>query len=482
MKAPPPCFEHSATSVADIIDRIKSIGVDKAVLKVLPKNANDKNQAYILRNYTPLHAIFALTVTERGASTSKDCPKPGNNIPEAVFDEFHWVDSNGTLVKAKNVKVIVYTQYPEARLSGFLTVENTMPHSLSSTFTKANPKAKRLIVLGRTPGGGCVALMYLDLSEDLLREISVLPGLEGSRACKLLTIPQGYSEKLFSQLKNDVINQPHRGCRLGVQGNTLAFTGTQVCGYTLEHALGIIPNAGINGDLYGIELKAHTMPKVTLFTTEPDFGQYSENFEKFMTTYGYESTSGEWRVTGLHRADAPCAKTKLTLQVREYHAVDPEDAKSDWVRDEQGERKSYPYDPGTPLTGKMNAVEVVLVDDTGGVAAGWSLGRLMNNWGAKHNEVVYISADKTKSQSAEDIRLGFKYQVNFLPTVIWCRETSAERLLNAICAGTIFLDPGPKFVADKRSKNKRRCQWRVNNINKAAHVLYEHVALRDLNA
>jgi hypothetical protein len=483
MFSPPSDFEINADSLSQIYQQLEKLGADKAVLKVLPKNANDKNQVYFASSFSSLYNNFDLSLAERGASTSltKDHSVPGNLIPEAVFNTFSWMKRDGAQIKARNVKVIVYTQYPEARLSGFITVENTMPQSLSVTYTKAHPNSRRLLVLARLPCGACVGIVYLDFPDSLAAEVAALPGLEGSRVCKVLNIDQGSGEKLFRQL-TDIVNRPMKGCRLDAFGNTLPFTGTQVCGYTLEHALGIIPNSGKDGDLYGIELKTHTQVKVTLFTPEPDFGLYTESFETFMRQYGYEAAGGEWRVTGIHRAGVRCAKSGLTLQVREFRVADPGNPKTDWIRDEKGHRKPFPYDPSTSLTSKLGAVEVVLEDDKGNVAAGWSLERLMNNWGVKHNQVVYVSASKNDNPDADEVKQGYDYVVTFAPRVIWCRETSAERLLNAICSGVIYLDPAPKFVPADPSKNKRRAQWRVNDITEAIKILYEHTESRDLNA
>lgn len=486
MFSPPSDFEHSASTLSEIENTLRAHGADRAVLKMLPKNANDKNQVYWANSFSSLYNNFDLTLSERGASTSltKDRSTPGTCIPEAVFNDFSWVKRSGVRVKAKNVKVIVYTQYPEARLSGFLTVENTMPQSLAIEFTKKNPKSNRLLVLARLPGGSCLAFVYLGVENDLEAEVRNLPGLEGSKVCKLLNLNLGLSEKLFTQLAK-VVSGPLKGCRLDRYGNTLPFSGTQVCGYTLEHALGIVPNSDKDGDLYGIELKTHTQVKVTLFTPEPDFGLYVEGFEKFMRKYGYENDgedgAKEWRLTGVHKAGKRSAKSGLTLQVREYHVAGLENSKSDWVREPDGSRTPFPYDSATSLTSKLNAVEVVLVDDHGFIAAGWSLERLMNNWGVKHNEVVYLSASKFENDNEEEFNAGFEYKVSFAPKVHWCRDTSAERLLDAIDKGVIFLDPAPKFVPNDPSKNKRRAQWRVNDISTAVKVLYERTEWRNLN-
>ena len=475
-------FEHINGSLTTVRETLQKLGADLAVLKVLPKNANDKNQVRFASSFTSLCNTFDLTLAERGASTShKSAATPGRHIPEAVFSSFEWLKADGSRVRAKNVKVIVYTQYPEARLSGFLTVENTMPHSLSVAFTKANPDRKRVLVLGRLPGGACLAMVWIDPAEGFLAEINALAGLEGSRVCKLLDIAQNYSEMLLSQLAG-IVAQPHKGCRLDKYRQTLPFTGTQVCGYTLEHALGIIPNSGKEGDLYGIELKTHTQPKTTLFTPEPDFGLYAENFENFMRTYGYETDGGkEIRVTGIHRANVRCSKSGLTLRVQEYHVANPSDSKSDWLRDDRGNRVPFPYDASTSLTSKMDAVEVVLVDDSGHIAAGWSFERLMNNWGAKHNKAVYLSAKKQKNPVEQEFAEGYEFQVTYASRVIFCEGSSAERMFKAIADGVIYLDPAPKFVPSDVSESKRRAQWRVNDITTAVGHLYESVRICDLS-
>lgn len=461
-------FEHAASTVAEIAGMLSAHGVEVALLKVLPKNANDKNQIYIASDFGVLYDLFDMTLAERGesASETKSRSESGTRIPEAVFNSFAWIRRDRTLVRGKRVKAIIYPQYPEARLSGLQTIENSMPQSLSVGYTKENPDARRLLVLGRLPGGKCVGAVYIDITPGLEQEIAALPGFERARACKRLLIDQGNSSKLEARLAS-VLGRSVRGCRLDAFGRSLPFSGTQVCGYTLEHQLGIIPNSGMDGDLYGIELKTHTQVKVTLFTPEPDGGHYVRDFAGFMNKYGYRDDDGDLRLTGIHRASIECAKSKLTLRVLEHRVVD-------------GKVIDFAYDPSTPLTGKLDAVDVALIDQENEIAASWSLERLMNCWGAKHNEVVYIRAAKVANSNLDEVALGHEHVVSFDPHVMWCRNTSAERLLSAINDGTIFLDPAPKLHATDPSKNKRRAQWRVNDITKAAKVLYSEVEFKTI--
>jgi hypothetical protein len=104
----------------------------------------------------------------------------------------------------------------------------------------------------------------------------------------------------------------------------------------------------------------------------------------------------------------------------------------------------------------------------------------MNNWGAKHNKVVYLAATKQRNPNAVEFDNGFKIEVTFDPRVTFCKGSPAEKLFRAIDEGLIFLDPAPKFVPSRPSENHRRAQWRVNHINQAVHRLYESVRLVDL--
>ncbi len=462
-------FEHNIQAVYELKALLSSIGADVAFLKVLPKNANDKNQIYVASDFGVIFDLFDVTLSERGESTSetKDRSAPGKRIPEAVFNDFVWLKRDRSELKARRLKAIIYTQYPEARLSGLQAIDGSMPPSLSVNFTKLYPDVKRLLVLARLPRGKCVGFVCVDLTKDFEAELKKLPGFERAPACKRLVIEQNRSADLEARLAM-VVGQQLRGCRLDAFGQTLPFSGTQVCGYTLEHALGIVPNSNKDGDLFGIELKTHTKPKVTLFTPEPDGGMYAEDFSRFMKTYGYKDANDDYRVTGLHRANEICSKSGLTLQVRECRL------------DANGELCTYPYNPATPLTPKLDSIDVALLDHDGKVAASWSLERLMNCWGAKHNEVVYLTASKTTNPNTIEHGQGYEHIIMFGEKVMWCRDTTAERLLNAINDGVIYLDPAPKLHATDPGKNKRRAQWRVNDISKAAHTLYDHVEFRQI--
>jgi hypothetical protein len=202
MSTLPSEFEHNTASLDKLKSTLGGLGADMAIFKALPKNANDKNQIYFSSSFSSLYNHFDLTIADRGSSHSETKARsdPKNRITDAVFNSFEWVKRDNSKVRAKNVKIIVYPQYPEARLSGFQTIENSMPASLSIAYTKANPVVDRILVLGRIKGGACVALVILDPSDSLKLEIASLPGLEGSKVCKLLRISEDKTKKLQSKL------------------------------------------------------------------------------------------------------------------------------------------------------------------------------------------------------------------------------------------------------------------------------------------
>lgn len=443
-----------------------------ALIKNLSKNNNDKNQIYFHHDTSILNSVFDLTFEEREGSKSitKRSSQKGKNIASAIFNDFNWVDTSGKLHKAKKCKGITYHQYPEMRLSGFQTVNNEMPRALTVDYTKQDNALPRYLIIGATIKGQAVAMLLTNPDEEFVQAFHKLDNFQGSNICKYLPVQEEISntKKLEALLKERVVGQSLKGCRLDKNGNTLPFTSTQVHGYTLEHALDIIPNADHDGDIFGIELKCFTAKKLSLITTEANGGLYHESFNDFMVTYGY--LKGEdYRFTGIHRANQRNEKSGLTLKI----TCEPVSKKNPIP-----ELKDYT--PEIAFSKQMNQMQVVLVDDHGNHAACWSIERLMNRWGAKHNEVVYIPASVVENDIPLEIADGFLKRVVFGTEVIWCFRSTVENLINAIHQGIIFLDPAPKYNPNDAKKNKRRTQWRLNNIYDAVYVLYERAELRDI--
>lgn len=445
-------FDHTPQSLDELGSLLSSHGVSEALIKPLSKNHNDKNQIYSGSDFAPLYPMFDLEFSMRGASSSgkKSGKSAGKQIPEAVFRNFFWVGTNGQEIRAPGVRMIIYAQYPETRLSGFRTVDNTIPKTLSVEFTKANADAVRCLVLGRRGDGEAVAFMIAEPSGGFSNGVEELPKAPGSRIWKHFRLRTTAPERLLGMLARTTgVRLPGR--RLDAAGLTLPFNGTQVCGYTLEHALGIIPNSDKNGDFEGIELKTHTQSKVTLFTPEPDMGLYAASFPEFMMTYGYQDGSGHYRLTGVHRAGVRNSKSGLILKIVNHKRGDSLAASAD------------------------QDVHIGLFDGEDRLAAGWSLERILNCWNSKHNEAVYVPATKNPCDDAGLRAAGHNFMVEFSDQIMWCRQTSAEQLFEALYAGMLFLDPAPKYCPENAKLNKRRSQWRVNDIAEATRALYGDV-------
>ncbi|MCW3784226.1 MvaI/BcnI family restriction endonuclease [Defluviimonas salinarum] len=450
-------FEYNFHSLSELAALLGANEATEALIKPLSKNHNDKNQVYSGSDFRPLYPMFDMTFSLRGPSVSgkKGGATTGQSIPEAVFTDFSWLDLAGHRIAARGVRMIIYPQYPETRLSAFQTVENTMPEAMSVAYTKTFPDSVRYLVLARRGNGAVLAVMVVDPGPQFVSDVQALPPASGSRVWKHLRLRVTADSRLQTKLAR-VAGKPMPGCRLDSAGNTLPFNGTQVCGYTLEHALGINPNSDSHGDFEGIELKTHTQKKVTLFTPEPDMGVYAESFPEFMQSFGYQDKEGNWRVTGIHRVDERCEQSGLTLRIANHER-------------------------GTSLASSADKnVHLALLTDEGILTAGWSLERILNCWTAKHNEAVYVPAVKVTATDLALIAEGYRFSVEFSSEIMWCRETSAERLFEALYNGTLFLDPAPKFCPGKPQLNKRRSQWRVNDIRAAARDIYTDVRIINL--
>src|SRR4051812_27536103 len=156
-----PTSEIAPAWLSELGPLLSTHGVSEALIKPLSRNHNDKNQIYSGSDFGPLYPMFDVSFSLRGASTSgkKGGRSAGKAIAEATFSSFAWLDAEGREVPAREVKMIIYAQYPETRLSGFRTIENTMPETMSVEFTKARPDVMRYLVLGRRGSGEAIGVM-----------------------------------------------------------------------------------------------------------------------------------------------------------------------------------------------------------------------------------------------------------------------------------------------------------------------------------
>jgi hypothetical protein len=450
-------------NIDELIEIFRPFACNTILIKKLAKNNNDKNQVYIHSNPDFLNGLFDLTFGHREPSTSKKKLGTGLPIPEGVFNEFYWLDTEHKQHKVPSCKAIFYAQYPEVRLSGFKTESGTIPASMSVNFTNEYPGYTRFLALGGDREGKTYAVMVVEPNSKFLKDFEELGYHPDSKACKVIRVAtaETASEQLKTLLRERIGGKSIKGCRLSSQGVTLPFNGTQVHGYTLEHELGIATNASKEGDIFGIELKCFTNKKLTLFTPEPDGGLYAESFDQFMRKYGY-TKEAVYRFTGLHRVGTQSERSGLSLRV-----LCSKKGKAD--------NQLVDYDPSKKFKDQLQNLQVVLMDDDDNTAASWSLTRLLGNWGIKHNEVVYVPATVRDNEIREEVEQGYKKRVYFDDEVLWCKGSSIEQMILAIVNGIIFLDPAPKLDLDNPKNNKRRSQWRLNNIYRDSKQLYRSI-------
>lgn len=90
-------YDHiNINDLDDVRGLLKKHECSIALIKSLPKNANDKNQVYFHSDASLLNSIFDLRFSDRGESSSetKRSSDPGKLIPQAEFHHFSGYDSN----------------------------------------------------------------------------------------------------------------------------------------------------------------------------------------------------------------------------------------------------------------------------------------------------------------------------------------------------------------------------------------------------
>ena len=125
------------------------------------KQDNDKNQIYLGTGLGGVVNLFPAILSLRSTSKSKQKRKSnhGQFIIEARLD-FEWLKSDGTSYPAPETKIIDYFQYPEVRMSGFLTKCISPPDALRRT--RQQIFGKRILILGSNNEGKTYGLVLIN--------------------------------------------------------------------------------------------------------------------------------------------------------------------------------------------------------------------------------------------------------------------------------------------------------------------------------
>lgn len=424
-------------------ERMAELGVQRLYAKRLSPNDNSKNQVYLGGD---LGVANVLPAQSPRASTSGSYAKP---IFTAKM-KLSWIDDEGGVHEAPGSQLILYPQYPEVRLSGFLKGASWAPSE-----TMRSRAIGRVLLFGIGPDGR--VFCYAATAEHpVTRALDALQDLELQGV--LLRIPiRGESVDSRSRLLAELCRISRLGWispwRLRKDGARDECRGPNCVGVTLESELGILANGRSDPDFDGWEVKAHSVTNLarpysgvlTLLTPEPNGGLYaSEGVEAFVRRYGYADQKGrEDRLNfgGIHRVGTVCTRTGLRLALNGF------DVESGKLSD---------------ATGALS-----MLDGNDNVAASWSYEGLLAHWTRKHARAAYVPAVKSTGDE-----ISYRYGSR-----ISCSEgTDYNRLLTELASGRVYLDPGIKVEgASSNPKVKRRNQFRVkfSNLGFLYHNTYE---------
>lgn len=413
------------TDIASLLSRFTALGAVMAFCKPLAENDNSKQQIYLGGS---LEVIQMFPFQSIETSTA-------NNTYKAKLD-FTWVSEN-TTERATGAQLILYPQYPEVRLSGFLRGCKNAPNEYLRP-VPANQRRfnngfdGRVLFFGITNKGETLA--YLAEAESQIAREFQRKQLENIYAKQsvffnLPLLGQDTKSVLLEKLAEirDFGWQP--SIRLNKVGEVIPYKARNGGGYTLEALLGIIPNGRAEPDFMGWELKAYSSSRITLMTPEPNGGMYFEQGVKaFVRQFGSPAGDDTLYFTGTHRANLRNDKTGLTLNVRGFNS---------------GRNR---------IDDVAGAIE--LLTDAGDCAAAWSFADLMISWNKKHAQAAYISYESEKVKEP-----AYRY---FSPALLG-EGTDFNRYLTSLSSGLVIFDPGSKVMNASTAKSsvKARSQFRI---------------------
>lgn len=445
----------SEINLATVFAMLADNDVTEVLYKVLPGNANSKNQVYLAADFSQLGKVPTGEVTAH-VSTSR---KKGG--AKAVFRsalDFYWLAQSGQPSHAPNAKLIFYPQYPEVRFSGFLQGCKNAPGTLWVK-EKRGGEPGRILVLG-LGNEKKVFGITLPPESPAAKEIAATGPHDTYGVLHILPMPGQAKGSGFRELMHRLCEIHRRGwvpsTRLDRDGTLVPCRSSNCNGNTLESLLGIQSNGYALPDYRGWEIKARSVVKtdrpgtsvVTLFTPEPTSGVYAtETFVEFMRRYAYPDTKGrEDRLNfgGVYRVGAlPHARTSVRLVLDGFNA----------------ETKQY-----------APAGAIRLLDTKGNETMAWSFVKLMDHWKVKHAHAAFVPCELEKSPERQ-----YRYGRHILVG----EGAEFGLFLQAVHDGMVYYDPGIKLEGASTShpKPKKRSQFRVSSKN--LPVLYESSRIVD---
>lgn len=417
-------------SLEELAEIMKSHGAKRLYAKQLAPNDNSKNQVYLGGGFGALniipHGNIFIDASRRGGAQT--------NRPKATVD-FYWVGRNG-LHRAPGANLILYPDYPEVRISGFLRDCSAAPRSLMTERLEG-----RVMIFGVTEDRKVLGAVFAtdhpvsaEIKGRSWPTIGVFLDLNDAGG-------QSTRHALLAELRRVHAKGWITGQKLTANG-IVPYSAPNAGGYTLEAELGISPNGYADPDYLGWEVKQYGVsnferftPKspVTLMTPEPTGGIYREEGAKeFVSRFGYVDTrgrAGRMNFGGAYRhGGQPHARTGCSITVEGFDTA----------------------------SGKIDDLDakILLHHTSGQIAASWSIKDMMEHWNRKHAKAAYMPS--ISERSPRRYRYGHP--------VMLCEETDFILFLKAFVDGKVYYDPGIKVVVgDGHTELKRRSQFRIRH-------------------
>ena len=441
-------------NLKDVLDMFGGRGVEVVYFKLLAtKQDNDKNQIYLGSSLEGAANLFPSNINFRAPSKSlnKRFSRKGKPKLEAMLD-FYWLINERSECQAPNTKIIDYFQYPEIRLSGFLSKCSAAPDSLRRS--KQSEYGARVLCLGSNKDGKTYGYVLNSKNHQFLHEIKNLPQHDSIQILRYQVtnrLSSSFSnspkEQLLKEIRQIVNAGWHPSQKLNKQGKSIAYTANNGGGYTLEALLNIMPNAHKAPDKYGFEIKSHKGDKISLMTPTADGGDEGKlSFSEFMNKHGWQSRKDVKRIvfTGPFKESVPKKNISLFLKGQTNT--------NQWL----SESEIYVH---LKKEGYANDVSL------------WSLSKLASSWEQKHAQALYIERERSNLN-----------QYRFLPKVYLCTGTSIWNFLKALKARKVEYDPAHTIYSN--GLKKIRPQWRISaskgKILENLQALYNHVDVIEL--
>ena len=409
-------------------------GAYRVYAKRLSPNDNSKNQVYLGGGFAALNVLphDEIYVDASSRSGSK------RDRPKAAL-QFFWIGEDGKYL-APDANLILYPDYPEVRMSGFLRGCRSAPNTLMTARDEG-----RILFFGVTRNAEILGFVT-DGASPISNQVNAQnwPTLGVFLELPLsLDGPADPKSTLLGHLRRVHELQWIGSQKLGRTGATQPYSARNGGGYTLEAELGVQPNGYAEPDFMGWEVKQYGVrdfikfaPKsvVTLFTPEPTGGFYKDrSAEKFVERFGYVDKNGKpdrinfGGIYSCPKAAHPDTGLRMTLKGF--------DASSGKITDMDG------------------GLALITEDDE--AAATWSFSGLMAHWNRKHAQAAYVpSLFRTPPP---EYRYG--------PKVLLCEQTDFILFLKAFAAGTVYYDPALKLerLASGKQVLHRRSQFRIQH-------------------